>query len=131
MENPTLRAKDKLSAGPYAPNGKQLMWFWLAGPLTLVLFTPLLLAGVFGAPAMPFGMIAAWWMLKTGRDEVGHFALAGLLAAMLALPIVWLFARGLGQLYLFGLGFGPVMAMMFRGIAGSWREPTARSDAHP
>lgn len=130
-------------AAPYRPTARQLAWFWLAGPLTCAIFTPILLSGLFGAPNMIFvGVPVAWWLLRGGRDSYGQFAVAGVAAALATLPLYLVgdAVLGLEQTHrfgvmatlgkalviaLFGLIFGPLMAMTFRTIAGSWRPDPA------
>lgn len=107
---------------PYVPRAGKLLRFWLAGPLTLLVFTPILMAGVFGAPAMLPGLYFAWHMLRSGRDGYGDFAMGGFQIGIMALLFVVVFFQDLGFIYCFGLVFGPLMAMFFRMIAGSWRE---------
>ncbi len=111
-----------LDRPPYAPDASHIIRFWLAGPLTLVLSIPLLGAGLFGAPAMIPGMVLAWRMLRSGEDDYSDFAVGGFQISIAALLISMLFGGGL--LYAFGIIFGPLMAIIFRTIAGSWRPAT-------
>ncbi len=123
---PAIRKREPaagpLARPPFAPDASHIIRFWLAGPLTLFLSIPLLGAGLFGAPAMLPGMVLAWRMLRSGRDEYHDFAKGGLKIGIAALLITIPF--GLTIIFAFGLLFGPLMAVIFRAIAGSWRPAT-------
>lgn len=104
---------------PYAPTAGKLARFWIAGPLTCLIFVPVLFSGVFGAPMMIPGMIFAWRHLRHGQDDYATFALGGGICGLIALILAIPFEAG--ALFAFGLVFGPMMAMTFRAIAGQWR----------
>jgi hypothetical protein len=101
------------------PDGTHLLRFWLAGPLTLLIFIPALFAGVFGAPLMLPGLYLAYRMLRAGKDGYDDFAIGGFQVGLVALCLSVPF--GYAPLFAFGLLFGPLMAMCFRWIAGRWR----------
>ncbi len=104
---------------PFAPDAWHLFRFWMAAPLTLLLFVPVLGAGLFGAPMILPGLYLAWRMLRAGRDGFYDFAAGGFQMGLVALIVSLPF--GFGILYLFGMLFGPLMGMTFRVIAGDWR----------
>jgi len=110
------------SEPPFRPTPLAVLRFTIAGPITCVIFIPALYAGIFGAPAMPFGMIAAWYCFKNGRDGYAEFAAAGFLVGVGAMIVASLFSIHYAPLFAFGLLFGPLMAMTFRAIAGNWRQ---------
>ena len=111
---------------PYIPSAGKLARFWVAGPLTCLIFTPLLYSGVFGAPTMLLGIYFGWRLLRTGRDDFGSFAMAGGLATVLSVMLAAIVNTNFALfLLLFGLLFGPLMAMTFRAISGSWRPDPA------
>lgn len=107
---------------PYQPNGRQLLRFWLAPVLTCLFFAPMLLAGLFGAPSMLVGTFVGWLQLRSGEDDFGKFALSGLFVAIFTLVTVAAIAPDASGIFLFGLLFGPLMAMTFRLITGRWRD---------
>lgn len=121
-EKPSQRNKTGWrNRAPFAPDTGKLARFWLAGPLTCVIFTPALLSGVFGAPAMLPGMYCAWRMLRAGDDDYSSFAACGFLVGVATLFVAATINLPYAQLFIFGLLFGPLMAMCFRAISGRWR----------
>ncbi len=113
--------------GPYAPSAGKLARFWIAGPLTLILFTPILLAGVFGAPTMLIGMVLAYMALRTGRDAYSDFAALGFHAGLATMIVVAFINVQVIGIFVLGLLFGPLMAMTFRLVAGRWRPDDERN----
>ena len=105
----------------HLPDGAQLIRFWIAPLLTCALFMPAMGAGIFGAPTMILSTAIAWWLLRRGSDDYGSFCMAGFIAAIWTLFAMALIAPDFAALYLFGLIFGPLMAMTFRAISGTWR----------